>query len=523
MAISILIIKDNQPYHFISVLNNKQWVFYDEIPAEGECLYEIVWKTKHTLDTAIHYFSDPAIDVNYFLITGPESAEAIETLNTLLKKYLYTEDEILQLWKAASSEQEKIQAIRYAGITVQGNTNLVLSEVITEAKYNSSEQLQEAQAAIADYKNGLMRKGEEVAPEVSKEIKDIASGLPAWVDELRQNEKVTQLGIEIFNTKIIDIKNQSAKDFILIGEGPALPAQTISPQYWISKMRPDLLWIEWANEMKENPELLFPINPDAFSLEAFSRIYFVPAKTLAPMFPLAASLSNMKEIREQPDPVVTSSLFETPYKTLHYFIRAITEDDIVSQENKTVFNPYIYSLPITMASASGGKHSQYWTSFSKSLFGFVFDDYYSNPHYLCALHISYLPQQHQHWIKEMKEKLNDPLVNLLPDDVPIDVLKAVTAFQFDSLTGIDELSKQVLENDINAIIELTATITDEDFDKVFSRFVNAENDQIINVMAEEAYRRRNLPLLQIMVAHPAVEVSIKEYIQRYLKSESNKN
>ncbi|MBH8603684.1 hypothetical protein [Thermoactinomyces sp. CICC 10522] len=152
---------------------------------------------------------------------------------------------------------------------------------------------------------------------------------------------------------------------------------------------------------------------------------------------------KMTELREE-----RAKVFSLFVGSGHY------DETMVSLENSSVFNPFLDPELITMASASGGEISQFYTKYSASIFSFYRVPAGENKGKFYVV-INYLPcpytENKQSYLDDLYIESNPACI--CPTDVPVDCLAALAHFQFGRLMRLEDLKKEALRGDYPLFID----------------------------------------------------------------------
>ncbi len=129
---SVLVIKEGTKEKFLRIFQKNDWLLTGEEQRTDEKPYEIIWRTDDSKST-VHYIQDHIMERNYFIIKGENIAQVKDDILDMFSRYLYTEDEIFEMWKKAKSQEEKIRAIYYVGVAAPSEPDSRLLNIFKEA------------------------------------------------------------------------------------------------------------------------------------------------------------------------------------------------------------------------------------------------------------------------------------------------------------------------------------------------------------------------------------------------------
>jgi len=113
-----VIVKEEVPLTKIDGLAwNDGWDMRDFTPRRAGKLFQQLWtKGKRT---QIQYTEDPAIDLRYIMVSGPDQQKVLRKIQETFP--VYTEAEVRRMVKTAQTPEERARAILHIGIAAPAN------------------------------------------------------------------------------------------------------------------------------------------------------------------------------------------------------------------------------------------------------------------------------------------------------------------------------------------------------------------------------------------------------------------
>jgi hypothetical protein len=181
-------------------------------------------------------------------------------------------------------------------------------------------------------------------------------------------------------------------------------------------------------------------------------------------------------------------------KSVRFFIGEGDWDDLMDTiEVSGSLNDFLHTSPICLASPLNTEVTQWKTSFSESLFS-VFRLNFANMN-VFYISLNYIPRPEFGEITSLLLKnnfANTPL-KILPNDMPVDLIYALSYFKFTILWDKEALSQLIwndLKNAYYYIIFLSAITPNADFEKTFAPFLKHPDVSIRSLLACDALLMR---------------------------------
>lgn len=227
-------------------------------------------------------------------------------------------------------------------------------------------------------------------------------------------------------------------------------------------------------------------------IEEFAKTYFQSLEgfPLPSDPPIALVLATSNSLKEQPDPFFLNL---PGMKTIRFFLGMGTLEQLHKYENGANVNPFLFELPVTLGTSSGGRHSQYWSQFSRSLWTYEFHPRFGTQ--LMSLRLDYLSVDSGDFAQEMEKVQPDPIWERLPDDLPIDLAGAMFEANFDQMKSFGQTIVEAEEGNYNSFLEALLCAPDSAFENELRPFMSHEKVEYRQFLAEEALIRRNKPLI----------------------------
>lgn len=306
---------------------------------------------------------------------------------------------------------------------------------------------------------------------------------PTWLANLRHNNQLKTLGFVFFETP-----NRLLNEWLHIGEIHDITIFSAPLPVWYDAEQADFLYIQ-LHPLEQYQPFSIPVKVNVTEIWQWKELFLDKMRSFPPINENVEP--RLKALRTYTKAVHYAMAFpEETVKRLDFVIGIGDEETIIDLENMAQQNDFLYSGAERLASMSGGHISQFWTNASKSLISILLNFDFTEEGAIFLLQIEYTPHPYTHSVQEAKAHLKNEVIDLLPNDVPLDVIGALLAFNFPHLGTEQEYFSGVLNNDdFNALLFLAAMTENDRFEQVFTALKKHPNQQFRDFIAEEAAAR----------------------------------
>jgi hypothetical protein len=331
-----------------------------------------------------------------------------------------------------------------------------------------------------------------------------------WLPNIRQNNQLKLLGFVFF-----DLPTTWQNGRLHIGEIRDIAIFTEPLPIFFDAAEPDFCFVQ-VHPLPQYFPFSVPIKVNVMDIWQFKELFLDKMRSFPPIN--ANITTRLNALRAHAEAVHYSMAFpEATVKRLDFVIGIGDEETMIDLENTAQQNDFLYSGAERLASMSGGKISQFWTIASKSLISLALNFDFTEEGAVFLLQIEYTPHPYTTLVQEIKQHLpNQPILSLLPDDVPVDVIGALMGFNFPHLgTEMEYFAGVLNDNDFNALLFLAAMTENDRFEQVFLPLTNHPNDQFRAFIAEEATARFCKPVIKKILAtekNPSIVAAVQQIL-----------